>query len=185
MKSLLFFITAVILSGSSCKKHKPISPVDQLPPETQTGANTFGCLVNGQVFKPGGAQLIGGSLQCNYQFVNGGYYFVLIGRNKKSSNYLSSVGIYTDSLTIHVDDKLNLKKRINGNPSADFFKAINASQYKQYETNGVEYSGELWIKHMDIATQIISGTFWFDAVDTVTGEKVEVREGRFDLHYTQ
>ncbi|MGC8751867.1 hypothetical protein [Hydrotalea sp.] len=48
------FIAFIILTGySSCRK-KTVDPVDQLPPETQNGANTFGCLVNAQVFKPGG-----------------------------------------------------------------------------------------------------------------------------------
>ena len=150
MKPLLLIFLCSLLIGSSCRKHKPVDPVSQLPPETQTGANTFGCLVDGKVFKPGGAQLSGGSLQCNYQFVNGGYYFVLIGRYRNNSNGTrSSVGLYTDSLIIHDGDKLNLKARVKGNPSGDYFKALSASQYELYETNGSSYTGELWIKKFD------------------------------------
>ena len=81
---LLSFLLITLFTFSNCKKNKPTNPVDELPPETQTGANTFGCLVNGQVFKPGGAQLSGGSLQCNYQFVNNGFYFILIGRYRNN-----------------------------------------------------------------------------------------------------
>lgn len=29
---------------------------------------------------------------------------------------------------------------------------------------------------------IISGTFWYDAINS-TGQKVEVRNGRFDMHF--
>ena len=48
----LLFIT---LTANKCKKDKtPENPVDQLPPETQIGANTFGCLVNGKVYIPKG-----------------------------------------------------------------------------------------------------------------------------------
>jgi hypothetical protein len=106
MKTLIFFFTAVILSGSSCKKHKPISPVDQLPPETQTGANTFGCLVNGEVFKPGGLQLAGGSLNCVYQYVSwtnppGGYIFVLSAGKRHSDGSVESVAIEFDSVTLN------------------------------------------------------------------------------------
>ena len=42
-----------LLGLSQCKKNDP-NPVDQLPPATQTGANTFGCLVNGQPWLPQG-----------------------------------------------------------------------------------------------------------------------------------
>lgn len=82
MKSFLIIAAGLVLLSSGCRKNKPVNPIDQLPPETQTGANTFGCLVDGEIFKPGGAQLSGGSLQCNYQFFNNSYYFVLIGRNQ-------------------------------------------------------------------------------------------------------
>lgn len=32
----------------------PTKPEDQLPPATQTGAGTFGCLINGQPWTPAG-----------------------------------------------------------------------------------------------------------------------------------
>lgn len=181
--SFLLLLVCTVLTANHCKKNKPTNPVDQLPPETQTGANTFGCLVNGQVFKPGGAQLIGGSLQCNYQYVNNGFYFTLIGRNKAGSNLLSSIGLYTDSLMIQQGDIISLKARIKGNSSGNYYKAINSFQYEQYDTDGNIYKGILQIKKLDPVNQIVSGTFWFDAMDS-NGKKVEVREGRFDTHYT-
>ena len=49
MKSNILKITAMALllaaSAHSCKKEEPT-----LPPETQTGKNTFGCYVNGVLF---------------------------------------------------------------------------------------------------------------------------------------
>lgn len=51
MKYLLLVIPLALLLG--CKKTSP-APADQLPPATQTGANTFGCLLNGQVWTPQG-----------------------------------------------------------------------------------------------------------------------------------
>jgi hypothetical protein len=185
MKQTLLLVLSVILLGSSCKKQKPVNPVDQLPPETQTGANTFGCLVNGQIFKPGGAQLSGGSLQCNYQLVNGAYHFTLIGRFQNNSNGTGgSIGLYTDSLSVHQGDKLSLKAKIKGNPSADYFKAINSYQYELFNTDDLSYLGELWIKKLDSVNQIVSGTFWFNAVNS-NGDTVKITEGRFDVHYTK
>ena len=41
--------------GASCKKNKPQkTELEKLPPVTQTGANTFGCLINGKAFTPKG-----------------------------------------------------------------------------------------------------------------------------------
>ena len=65
------FLLLLLFAFSQCKKNQT-NPIDELPPETQTGANTFGCLVDGQAFKPGGASLSGGSLQCNYQYLGNG-----------------------------------------------------------------------------------------------------------------
>jgi hypothetical protein len=48
-------------------------------------------------------------------------------------------------------------------------------------TNTIK-TGKLKITRLDLSNSIISGTFWFDAVNS-TGEIVKVREGRFDKHY--
>ena len=56
-KTFLLLILTFPLWGLgvfSCSKDNP-APEDtlaKLPPETQTGANTFGCVINGQVFYP-------------------------------------------------------------------------------------------------------------------------------------
>jgi hypothetical protein len=60
-KYLLFIVTIIctILITNSCKDkaivlEEPTITGDQLPPITQSGANTFGCLINGKVFIPKG-----------------------------------------------------------------------------------------------------------------------------------
>ena len=47
------------------------------------------------------------------------------------------------------------------------------------------YTGEMTITKFDLTTEIVSGTFWFDVQNPWTGEKIEVREGRFDTHFSQ
>ncbi len=51
----------------------------------------------------------------------------------------------------------------------------------QYFTDNNNF-GELTISKLDTQQKIISGTFWYDAVNAV-GDKVEVRDGRFDMRY--
>jgi flagellar basal body rod protein FlgG len=51
-------------------------------------------------------------------------------------------------------------------------------------TDGEENTGELKITHLDLTDQTISGTFFFDIVDR-NGDLREIREGRFDMEFTQ
>lgn len=191
MKHILFIVGLLLLvTIGSCRKSKPLSELDKLPPETQIGAKTIGCLVDGKAFKPGGAQLSGGSYQCNFQYlgtgVNGGYYFVLAGRRRDGSGGGSSVGVLTDSLKISQGEKYPLKGwNTKGVASGGFSSYTNAyNSYQSYDTDGNLHTGELWIKKLDTINQIVSGIFWFDAVNA-TGQKVEIREGRFDMRYTR
>jgi hypothetical protein len=50
MKQTIFLFFIILLAG--CSKDEATNPVDLLPPATQTGANTFGCLIDGKVFLP-------------------------------------------------------------------------------------------------------------------------------------
>ena len=57
--------------------------------------------------------------------------------------------------------------------------ALNSNN--NYYTNLIK-TGELTITRVDLSNSIISGTFWFDAINS-EGEVVEIREGRFDWNY--
>lgn len=52
MKNTIFLLLLLVIV--SCSKNDPVVEdyLAKLPPETQTGANTFGCIINGQVFYP-------------------------------------------------------------------------------------------------------------------------------------
>lgn len=52
-----------------------------------------------------------------------------------------------------------------------------------YFTNS-QQTGELTITHLDLNSQTISGTFFFDVIDQ-DGNLREIREGRFDMRFTQ
>ena len=49
---ILFLLTILSLLG--CSKDDPIveDPLAKLPRKTQVGANTFGCIINNEVFYP-------------------------------------------------------------------------------------------------------------------------------------
>ncbi|WP_143064725.1 hypothetical protein [Hyunsoonleella jejuensis] len=95
----LLMLSLMLLSTTSCKDDDdtPTNPIDKLPPATQTGANTFGCLLDGEAFLPGRGQLTNDAV---YQFVNGGYYLAIQGNRRNSDNHSILIGIVTNSLEV-------------------------------------------------------------------------------------
>ena len=95
-KGLLIF--TIVLALSCCNNDdNPQNPIDQLPPMTTTGANTFGALLDGEPFLPSGGT---NPLDCVYQFVNGEYFFSLQGNNRDKENNGRLIGVSTNNLQI-------------------------------------------------------------------------------------
>jgi hypothetical protein len=182
--SFLLLLFALFAFAQCKKEHK--TPLEQLPPETQTGANTFGCLVNGEVFKPGGAQLSGGSLTAIYQYIQtgtpNGYVFAVSGTNLKENCFYKQIGFGFDSVSMRTGIYF-LEKRLNGRGSGEYQEFRCNQSPNLYSTNGL-LRGELNLKKFDIINQIASGTFWFKAINSA-GDTVSVTEGRFDVRYTR
>jgi len=176
----LFFIT---ITASDCKKHT-LNPVDQLPPETQTGANTFGCLINGEAFLPEGPSLAP-ILQCAYQYLNTnydrGYFFQLSASHKNNTTDVLSVGIFTDSLIISTGNFL-LENNQKGSAYGLYTRYTGTVHVKYYTSK--DLPGELTITKFDEINQIVSGTFWFNLI-TSSGDTLKITNGRFDMQFTR
>lgn len=165
----LLLLTTLLLAGcnSDDSTPQPISEIDKLPPPTQTGANTVGCLVDGKAFLPyGDSPGSGGNPRCDY--IDG--VFLLMFSNLPSEHPRHTI-------TINLQ---NINYNLNNIEEAKYieYRKSNIIYFKTDENN----LGELYISKFDRESGIISGTFWFDAVNK-KGEKVEIREGRFDMQY--
>ena len=190
MKHKFFLIFSslllICLTTSNCKKHKTIvDPVSQLPPETQVGANTFGCLVDGKVFVPkgGGVTPI---LTCYYQYIYYpspvGYVFQVAANNKSETSVLKSIYILCDSIRLEERGVYKLQNE-GGGRSVGNYSNYTISALIDYFTY-LPFSGELTLKKFDEINQIASGTFWFNAVSS-NGDTVHVTDGRFDMQFTK
>lgn len=178
---LSMILTFTVLTASMCRK-KPVDPIDQLPPETQTGANTFGCLVDGKVFIPKGDPFGGPIKKAAYQFVNGGFRFLISG-SRSTSSETASIGIFADSLQLSVGIYDLTNKDIPSKLYGQYAIAQLGTLGETYLTNQTN-RGQLVIKKFDTVNQIVSGTFWFDAKN-VNGQISQIKEGRFDLPYVK
>jgi hypothetical protein len=102
--TLLLFGILLTTLLSCCKKDDPtLTPLEQLPKATKVGANTAGCLVNGEAFLPKGF-FPSGNLIC--YFINQNHFSFSI-LNKENNN-VNSIIIVVEDLNLVIDEVINL-----------------------------------------------------------------------------
>ncbi|UOQ73226.1 DUF6252 family protein [Hymenobacter cellulosilyticus] len=159
------------------QEERPL-PESQLPPATQTGANTFGCLVNGQVYLPSGnagisnytviyePDFLGGSLQIvtyRYPEPKGG-----------KTQEVSLGGINIDHVGTY---KVGLNSEV-GVSFIDDYKMRPCNEYRNDQA-AVYSRGTVFISRLDLSAGIISGTFEFTLAQPGC-DTIRVTKGRFD-----
>ena len=181
MGIIVIALTLFIIIGASCKKDKTTTePADQLPQATNTGANTFGCLVNGKVFIPSGFSGMGTPNPLtnysvginglpylsmdNYRYINNqsqGNIFIVFGN-------LDHLGTYSYSNDF---DFLIGWSSVLGNCTTVAFDTT----IKKWGT-GI-------ITKLDIPNRIVSGTFNCK-FKTLQCDTIFITDGRFDIKFS-
>lgn len=178
-KTLLILLgIPFLLISSECKKHHTNPYSDNgLPPATQTGANTFACRVNGEVWivKPAfGISVISGGISNDTLGVLGTTL-------KKNSDFWGDLYIwigYFDSSKqkYSLDDSINSYIMYNTNKSC-FTRTGGYGVGNAKSTDG-----ELTLTRVDTVNKIISGTFWA-TIPTAYCDTLHITQGRFDIDY--
>jgi hypothetical protein len=177
---LLLLLTTFALNSCNNDDNKPSTPkteLEKLPPATQTGANTAGCLINGKAFLPKG-NFPTGNLSCNY--TDGKDFNIRISEDINDNLRSIYVFNYNEEL-VQGETYILEEDSENTGFGTYIINAVAAPNVNYYTTNQI-IIGELKITNHNFNMAILSGTFWFDGVNS-NGEKVEVREGRFDMQY--
>lgn len=182
MKNLKLFIIIIACANifAACKKDKTTTePADQLPPATQTGANTFGCLVNGKVWIPKGYNGMG-SPNPNVKVETGNNGLPVLTLDTKQFNNTVSEGTLFLSIG-------NLDfPRIFTYP-ADMTYLFGWSKYfgncntPAFDTTVKKWGGGI-ISKLDLSNKIISGTFYCK-FKAATCDTVFITDGRFDIKF--
>ncbi|WP_435138443.1 DUF6252 family protein [Formosa sp. A9] len=172
---ILYLLLSLSLTACCNDDDQPETPIDQLPPATQTGANTAGCLVDGEAIFPKGSGLI------FHLFYTDGLNFGLgIGNEKANVDRIINIASLNENLQEGQTYQLS-QHEANGKYASYSIGATPPPRENFFETTST-ITGELTITHHDFDKAIISGTFWFDAIDS-KGNVVQIREGRFDGEY--
>ena len=163
---ILILITTFTLSCCNKEDDNPQNPIDQLPLATQTGANTFGCLINGEPF-------------------------VVSNTSNQTAIYQGGVLQIGGGIDNSIMDKrisINISAPINLNTPYDLTLFPNNLAIFVNNGEGCYYdydhttSGTLTITKFDQTNFIISGTFNF-STQTNECENINITNGRFDLQY--
>ena len=178
-KLLLYAALATLTQCSKCKNDPaPADPAAALPPATQTGANTFGCLVNGQPYTPQGRVGLGSNFAVLYDpTFNGGdldiHTYRVDGKNWNtliSLNFapLNAVGTYS----------LALPGGIGG---ASYVNKNDHSLCGEIITDAsISYRrGTVTITRLDLRAGVIAGTFDLKFVRAGC-DTIRLTQGRFD-----
>jgi hypothetical protein len=168
-----FLLLATLLGLSQCQKNDPKSA---LPPETQTGANTFGCLVNGQPWQPRGN-------------AGSSNYTVVLDRDTRG--YILDIHTYRifgespDELQAMVLFATDIKGvgmysfRSPQRTRASFEYQKTYCYWSTRDSVTTYRQGSLIITRLDRTAGIISGTFAFTLAKPGC-DTIKVTQGRFD-----
>ncbi|MDT0678524.1 DUF6252 family protein [Autumnicola musiva] len=179
MKILYLILIVSLGISTSCNNDddQPRKPIDQLPAATQSGEQTFGCLINGEVFIPDNFGR--GRPNAFYQFVNGAYTLGIHASNK-SGEELLSVGLGA----LHVEPVQETQYILNSEASGNFYGIYLLGGGLTLDTTTTNNSpGTINITNFDPENFIISGTFEFTVFDN-EGNEIKITDGRFDMLYT-
>lgn len=172
-----FIISLLFLSFLSCKKE-----VTELPPATQTGANTFGLKLNGEMWIPRG-------------------FAGLPDNDKLIARLLGNVLIVTAQDLSSSPTETEFELRIFGVTGTGTYSLNTNTSYPSGPTNygyhvkrrfnpldewitSATQTGSVSITRLDTTAHIVSGTFQFNAQNLVNAaQTISVTEGRFDVRY--
>ena len=197
MKNLFLqlLITISIFGLSGCSKDDAQTEASKLPPETQTGANTFGVTINGKVYIPRDptGSLFGTSTHAItfWTSPDGLHTFeeleVVDGKSAVGFQMIIHIqNLFTSGAGQYQLKKSNFHKGIDSDPLTHIYFKIwdaNISNYAYY--GSIENQGELNITRYDIPNRIASANFKgkfvrYDNPDDL----ITITDGRFDIKWS-
>ena len=180
-----YLLICLALAFTMCCKKTDTNNLDaelaKLPPITQTGANTFGCLVNGKAVLPSGCIGCPPPLEGFYDNNPNGQ-FGLVCRYNNNHN---DVGFGLDSILTYknfiIDDSTNKNVRValfndKLSDSCRWVGLVGAL------SNFASIKGNIKLTKVDVPNGIFSGTFNF-TIKTKSCSNYEVTNGRFDYKF--
>jgi hypothetical protein len=180
----LFVLSATIIQCSRCKEN--VEPNDGLPPETQTGARTFGCKINGVNWVASGGNFLTlkPATSANYDPTYEGGTLSITAADYLGRDPATGIADYfvfgASQLTKPQIYQLPDRARKAG-IDVHLSKKGCEYMYSPNQDNPI-IRGTLNIKKLDTMTRIVAGTFDF-VTQTKGCDTLKITEGRFDVRF--
>lgn len=173
----LFIVLAFALVTISCNKE-----ITELPPATQTGANTFGLKLNGAMWVPKGFAGIPDSDLLKARLL--GDVLIITAQNFSSSPTETEFEIKIYGVSGTGTYLLNSNTSYpNGPGSYGYHVKRRINPLDEWITSAAQ-TGTVIITKLDTVAKIVSGTFEFNAENRLNAaQTIAVTEGRFDIKY--
>jgi hypothetical protein len=168
MKKQLLWLALLLVLVATCKQK---DPEPDLPPETATGANTFGCILNGQIWKPSKSE---SGFQTLWVSPEGGGWLTIKASYRDNTRF-ETVRFF--STNVFDTGIYKIKKPLTNRAGFDNLKANLIMDSGDAD---VAEDGELVITTFDMSKRIVAGTFWF-RLEKQGHTPIEAKEGRFDI----
>ena len=171
-KTIILLLLTLALNSCNKDDDKPKDPIEELPVATQTGKNTFGCLINGVPF------IVRNTSMQTAIYQGGG---LLIGAQKNINSNFSQVSISLSESIIGNVLTENNSYLLNSDtmPKGEYYVENQNCFY--FTSNN--YIGNLSITKFDKINFVISGTFEFQSKSNSCEGIINITNGRFDLQY--
>ena len=173
-KIILILLTLIIYS---CDNDD-----DSLTSINNDGTGGISCLVDGKITTPSGGGIYGNT-DVNIDSFDGEVMLYISFSNNNIDNEFVSISMVANDIIFEdlEGQTFQLKEKDTDPNYAEYYSIPEIGPVDYFFTNNV-HTGELKIITHDIENQVITGKFWFDAINE-NDEIVEVREGRFDKKY--
>jgi hypothetical protein len=177
MKTLLTFYFIIISATLfSCKKE-----ISELPAATQSGANTFGCRVDGNFWVPSGFGIISTAPKLEARLAGDDLF--INARNFSGSPTETELEIFIRNVTGNANYFLNTTTGYPASLDNSYAYYVHRHFTPDNEwITSAQYTGVVTITKIDSVNHFVSGTFQFQAINLYnTPQPLNVTDGRFDV----
>jgi hypothetical protein len=182
--SILYMLLFVLISTfANCKKTEtPLTELGKLPPITQTGANTFGCLVDGVAWLPNGRKSDGWLGEPNIEvYINLNLNYRTFGIHAGKYNGINSMISFGTSKILQIGEYKFDFANIDNEVFFDYNKNTWGGSIVEYSIpyESLTYrKGKFVISKLD---NIVSGTFEIELCKPNSTDTIRITNGRFDV----
>ncbi len=179
---MLGWLAIFAFSVTACKKPQvePENDSIELPPKTQEGKHTFGCLLDGEVFVAGYENVNPlGSIPLIVKYNESSTYLAIQGKRRSENDAIERVsikiyapeGVGTYNMFFTTDEYVGY---------GGVGDVIGCGFY-----HDLDNKGNVTITHLDTIKNTVSGTFAMELINPDCSEKqtLSITDGRFDVRY--